>query len=152
MSNYLDDYGAGEARRSRIRNRILLTTALLAVAGGAAYFTFRNYSEEKQAKAFLEHLRAKQYEQAYRVWGCTETKPCRDYSYEKFLEDWGPKSAHADVSRLEVTRTRSCSHGIIQTLRFNEKDEVLLWVDRSDLSLGFAPWPVCDPRIPSPSM
>jgi hypothetical protein len=124
----------------------------LAIAGGGLYFMLRNYEEEKQAKLFLGHLRNAHYEQAYRVWGCTEAKPCRDYSYEKFLEDWGPKSPHADLSRLEVTRTRSCSHGIIQTLRFGEKNEVLLWVDRSDLSLGFAPWPTCDPRIPAPSL
>jgi hypothetical protein len=152
MSTYLDDYGSSEGRRAKLRNRILGAVVVLALASGGAYYFFRNYKEEQQARLFISHLRNKQYEQAYRTWGCTGSKPCRDYSFEKFLEDWGPQSAHADLSRMEVTRTRSCSHGIIQTLRFGEKDEVLLWVDRSDLTLGFAPWPICDPKIPSGSL
>lgn len=150
MSTYLDEYGAKDSRREKIRNWILISLAVVLVVGGGLYFTFRNYNEEKRAKLFLEMLRTQQYEKAYEVWGCSQAKPCRDYSYDKFLEDWGPKSAHADVSRVTVVRTRSCSGGIIQTLRFGEKDEVLLWVDRSDLTLGFAPWPTCNPRYSGP--
>jgi hypothetical protein len=149
MSNFLDDYGVAEARRGRILKFILVALLVLVVAGGALYFSFRNYREQKQAKMFLNLLRDRRYEQAYRLWGCTPASPCRDYSFEKFLEDWGPDSPHADLARMEVVHTRSCSQGIIQILRFGQDDEVRLWVSRGDLTLGFAPWPICDPRIPA---
>jgi hypothetical protein len=150
MSTFLDDYGAADARRERLRKRLLISLAVVVVVAGAAYFGFRNYSEKRQASLFVDLLRAKQYEQAYVAWGCTQAKPCPDYPYEKFLEDWGPKSPHADLSQLEIGSTRSCSQGIIQSLKFNAKDEVYLWVGRSDLTLGFAPWPTCNPRMKEP--
>jgi hypothetical protein len=151
MSTFLDDYGAADARRERLRKRLLISLAVLVVVAGAAYFGFRNHSEKRQAHLFLDLLRARQYEQAYAVWGCTQAKPCPDYPYAKFLEDWGPQSPHADLSHLEIGSTRSCSQGIIQSLKFNANDEVYLWVARSDLSLTYAPWgPTCNPRYKQP--
>jgi len=150
MSGYLEDYGTADARRAKILKRIVLSLLLLAVLAGVLYFTLRDRKEKRQAAQFLELLRQKDFQAAYRHWGCTEAKPCPYYSYEKFLEDWGPKSGHADLSRLRVTKTRSCGSGIIQTLDFGGGEEVLLWVERKDLSLGFAPWPSCHPRMAAP--
>ncbi|MFN3322266.1 MAG: hypothetical protein ACK5AZ_02120 [Bryobacteraceae bacterium] len=150
MSAFLENYGAGEERRERIIKRIALSVLLLAVMGGILYYNFRNYKEERQSRLFFERLQAQDYEGAYQTWGCTPDTPCRDYSFEKFMEDWGPQSPHADLTALSVKTSRSCENGIIQTATFASGDSVMLWVERSDLSLGFAPWPVCNPRIPAP--
>jgi hypothetical protein len=151
MPGYLDGYGTKEIRRARIRNRILIGLSVAAVVGIACYFQFRNYSEEQRVKLFLQQLQDKQYQQAYSLWGCTEANPCRDYNFSKFLEDWGPDSTHAVVADAKLGRTRSCTEGIIQPLQY-PNDEVLLWVNRNNLTIGFAPWPVCNPRLPTPQM
>jgi hypothetical protein len=44
-----------------------------------------------------------------------------------------------------VKRTKYCGHGVIVTLVFGKDEETLLWVESKDLTLGFAPWPVCNP-------
>ena len=151
MSSYLDDYDAGAARRTRLRNRILAGVLIVAGGGGGLYFQFRNYREESRSKLFFDHLRSRRYEQAYEVWGCTAATPCRSYSFKMFLDDWGPKSEHADLSKMQVVKTRSCSEGIIQALQFDAKEKpLLLWVNRGDLTLSYAPWPSCDPHIPTP--
>jgi hypothetical protein len=149
MTGYLEGYGAGEERRERIIKRSLVAALVVLVVGGALYFFLRDYREKQQIQAFLELLQKKDYRAAYQMWGCTEASPCREYSFEKFLEDWGPKSPHANLSSVKVVKTRSCSSGVIQTLNFGDDDEVWLWVGRKDLTLGFAPWPMCNPQMPA---
>ncbi len=149
MAGFMDGYGVADAKRERNLKRIAIALGILLVSAAALYFTFRNYREEKQVSLFLDYLRNKQYAEAYRMWGCTESKPCRDYKFERFLEDWGENSPHKNLDQLKIVKTRSCSGGIIQTLNFGKDNEALLYVNRGDLVIGFAPWPACDPRIPS---
>jgi hypothetical protein len=151
MSGYLEGYGAGEERRARIIKRAILALIVLLVVAGVAYFTLRDFREKQQLKAFLEALRNHEYQQAYTMWGCTESSPCPQYSYEKFLEDWGPQSPHSDVSRVSVSKTRSCSTGIIATVEFGKGEPELLWVERKDKTLSYAPWPMCNPRMKPPA-
>jgi hypothetical protein len=149
MTGFLEGYGAGEEKRERAMKRAALALLILLVAAASAYFLFRNYRQDRQLDRFLALLAVNDYAGAYRLWGCTETNPCRDYSMEKFLEDWGPASPHADAAAARVTRTRSCSAGVIKTVRFPTGD-VLLWVDRRDLTLAFSPWPACNPHFAAP--
>lgn len=152
MPGYLEGYGAGEERRERIVKRILVVAAILLVAGGTLYVIFRNYREVQQAKLFFELLRKQDFEAAYRLWGCTEpgAPPCRDYPMEKFMEDWGPQSTHSDLSALQFTKTRGCRTGVILEVDFGQDEPEYLWVDRGTRFIGFAPWPVCNPRLPAP--
>jgi hypothetical protein len=146
VSTYLDNYGAGEAERERLWKRLaLVVLAGLAVGVSLYWFVFRNRAEKQQAERFFELLAAKDYKAAHALWGCTDEKPCRDYGLDKFLEDWGPNSTHADVSKRQIKDLRSCQGGIIQVLEFGKSDQVLLWVNRADLTLSFAPWPTCNP-------
>ncbi len=149
MSGYLEDYGVAEQRRERLIKRIVIAGVLAAAAAAGLYYQFRNFREERQIKRFLRLLENKDYRAAYTLWGCTEAHPCPNYSYQKFLEDWGPDGVHAAVSAADITRTRSCAAGIIQTLRFAEDDEVWLWVSRDDRTISYAPWPTCAPRLPA---
>jgi hypothetical protein len=41
---------------------------------------------------------------------------------------------------------KSCDKGIIQLLQIKGQD-VNIYVDRTTLVIGFAPWPVCNPRV-----
>lgn len=151
MPGYLESYGAGEERRERIIKRIALAVLIGLVAGGGAYLLFRNYREVKQAELFFELLRQKDYQAAYRLWGCTDPSApaCRDYPFQAFLEDWGPKGRHPDVATVEFKRVRGCRDGVIITVAFPKGDEELLWVQRGQRVIGFAPWPVCNPRLPA---
>lgn len=148
MTGFLDDdYGVADARREKVIKRILVAAAIVIIAGLALFFGFRNFREKRQVERFVEFLRQNDYPAAYRLWGCTPERPCRDYPIEEFMKDWGPASPHADVSNVKITRTRSCSTGIIQTLDFGRGEEVNLWVERKDRMIGFAPWPVCSPKM-----
>jgi hypothetical protein len=146
----MEEYGATDARRSKMIKRAALVLLVVLAAGTGLYFWMRDRREMSQARTFLDLLRQKQYEEAYRVWGCASPERCPSYPYQRFLSDWGPESPYADLSKMQIARTHSCNTGIIQILKFGENDEVRLWVQRGDLTLGFAPWPVCNPHIPAP--
>jgi hypothetical protein len=150
MAGFLDQYGVSDAKRERVWKRLLGAALLITVLGTVGYFIFRDWSEKAQAKKFFTLLEQKKYDDAYRLWGCDPAKPCRDYDMARFLEDWGPKSTHADPGKMKITATKSCKGGIIQILQYGEGDEVLLYVDRKDLVISFAPWPVCNPRWQAP--
>jgi hypothetical protein len=149
MSAYLEGYGAGEEQRERLIKRVLIGIVIVIAAAAGLYFVLRNYKEQQQAKKFYEYLRAKQYKEAYALWGCTDAKPCRDYPWDQFMGDWGPNSPHADMSKFSVASTKSCDGGYLEVLQWGGKDEVILWVNRADLTLSYSPWgaPVCSPHF-----
>lgn len=150
MSEFLEGYGVADARRGRVIKWIILSLIAAAVLGTILYFQFRNFGEERQASLFFKLLKKQDYQAAYRLWGCTPETPCRDYAFEKFLEDWGPKSPHADLSSVKVEKTRSCPAGIIQIVDFGKGEKVNLYVQRKDRTIGFAPWEYCNPRWQAP--
>ena len=146
MNNYLDNYGVADARREKRAKRILYSVLTIAVVGGLLWFFFRNYKEEARVKEFLSLLERQDYKSAYALWGCTEATPCRDYVFDSFLRDWGPKSDAGNVAAIQRSKVKSCDKGIIQLLQIKGQD-VNLYVDRTTLVIGFAPWPVCNPRV-----
>lgn len=148
MADYLATYGAGEEERNTLIKRSVLGLLLALILFGAGYFLLRDYREKSQLRTFLENLKSHNYTEAYRQWGCAQgpQNPCGSYTYDKFMEDWGPGSTHADANAAKVESTKSCDAGIIQKVTF-PKDQVLLWVARKDKNIGFAPWPVCNPHI-----
>jgi hypothetical protein len=150
VAGYLDSYGAGEERREKIVKRIILGALAALVVAGTLYFLFRNWSEDRQARLFLDLLGKRDYSSAYRLWGCTPAAPCRDYQFARFMEDWGPKNPRGEIAAARIVKTRSCSDGVIYTLQYGKDDPLLLWVGRKDKTLGFAPWPACNPRMQMP--
>jgi hypothetical protein len=146
MNNYLDNYGVVDARREKRWKRIIYSLLTIAVVGGALWFFLRNYMEESRVREFLALLEKQDYKTAYGLWGCTDATPCRDYKMDQFLRDWGPQSDAANVSAITRAKVKSCDKGIIQLLQIKGQD-VNLYVDRTTLVIGFAPWPVCSPRV-----
>jgi hypothetical protein len=150
MASYLEAYGATEEQRAKrirlIKNSAIILSAVIVVAL-IAYGIFKNYSEEQQAKTFVSLLQAHDYQAAYRLWGCSDAHPCPDYPFDKFLEDWGPKSAHADQSSAHIGLSQSCGSGVVIRLDYKGSEEpVSLWVEHSTKIISFAPWAECPGR------
>jgi hypothetical protein len=150
VTGFLDSYGAGEERREKIVKRLVLGALAALVVAAALYFVFRNWGEDRQARLFLDLLKKQDYQSAYRLWGCTPATPCRDYRFERFMEDWGPQSPHGNTAAARIAKKWSCADGVIYTLEYGKDDSLLLWVGREDKVLGYAPWPSCNPRMPAP--
>ena len=145
MAAYLANYGAGEEQRERTIRRLIITAIVLLVVGGILYFFLKNFRQERQARKFFELLAKQDYKTAYAMWGCTDAKPCRDYPFQNFLDDWGPNSSHKNARSYHIKRSRSCGSGVILTVDFGGSQEDKLWVERGDLTIGFSPWPGCPP-------
>jgi hypothetical protein len=147
MSSYLETYGASEEHRVQrirlVRNSAIILFAVL-IAGGILYGVFKNYSEEQQVKNFVALTRSQDYRGAYALWGCTDAHPCPEYSFAKFMDDWGPKSAHADESSARIGLSQSCGSGVVIRLDYAGSEEpVTLSVERGTKVVGFAPWEEC---------
>lgn len=140
MSGYLEQYGAGDERRNRIVKIVVVSLLAVLVIGGPLLFIFHNYRQESRVNQFFQRLQAKDYQGAYVLWGCTEAKPCGAYPLTAFMQDWGPPR---DVSQAHISRSRSCGSGVILTVDFGGNQQEKLWVERSDLTIGFSPFPGC---------
>jgi hypothetical protein len=146
MGGYLEAYGAGEerrVRRMRVLKIALIAGVCAAIVGAVLYTVFKNHAEERQVKTFIEELRKPDYQAAYRMWGCNEAHPCRDYSFDKFMEDWGPKSPHASVASARIGMSESCGTGVLLRLDYKSAEPVSLWVERNAPVISYAPWPEC---------
>jgi hypothetical protein len=150
MSSYLEAYGAAEQHRAQIIGLLKKCSIILAgvlVAGLILFTIFKNHSEERQARNFIGLLAAHNYPVAYTMWGCTETHPCPQYAFSKFLEDWGPKSEHSsDPAAAAIGLSQSCGSGVVIRLDYKGSEPVPLWVERDSGIISFAPWPECPGR------
>jgi len=163
MAGYLDQYGAGDEVRER-RFKLLLILGACALLALFLYFFFfvwdkteilridsvarlsqilRNHREESRVKNFFEMLEQKDFQGAYALWNCTAAHPCKDYTFNEFMKDWGPDSPRAAAGRYRIPRSRSCGSGVIVTVDYGRNQEEALWVQRNDLTIGFSPYPVC---------
>jgi len=140
MASYLDTYGAGDERRARFIKRTVIAVVAAVVVAIALYLGFRNFREKQVVKRFLAEVNAGHYQAAYRLWGCTDAHPCPEYSYQKFLEDWGPKQTR---SSWQISDVDGCPTGVVITVDAAGSQPAPLWVERSDKRLSFSPWPEC---------
>ena len=149
MSSYLEAYGAAEEKHARQIKFAKISAAALLCAlavGLILYGLFKNYSEEQRVKSFVELLQKPDYQAAYRLWGCSETQPCPNYKFEKFMEDWGPQSAHGDESSAQIGLSQSCGTGVLLRVDYKSAEPMPLWVERDTKVISFAPWPECPGR------
>lgn len=148
MAGYLDQYGESDERRSKVIGRIIVVGLAAVIAAGLIYYIFKNHSQERVAKDFIQRLRRQDYAGAYRLWGCTQSKPCPDYTYDKFLEDWGAKNSGLDPARLSLEDSETCGSGVILTVYVSPERQEKLWVEKKSPSLGFSPVPRCPHKGP----
>ena len=151
MASYLEAYGDAEEHRARVlaivKNCSIVLAGLL-LAGLILFTIYRNHTEERQATNFLGLLQTRNYAAAYTLWGCTDTRPCPEYPFTKFLDDWGPKSAHAsDPARASIGLSQSCGSGVVIRIDYkNPADSVALEVEHDSGIISFAPYPECPGR------
>jgi hypothetical protein len=149
MGSYLDEYAAAgqqSERRGRIVKRIAVSGLIAAVVVTAAYFGLRTWSQERVVNQFLQDLQRKDFQSAYKLWGCAQETPCKDYPSDKFNEDWGSSSLYSNASALKIEHVDFCDTGVVFNLTYPKQEELGLWVDRSTNVIGFAPWPRCPGR------
>jgi hypothetical protein len=141
MSGYLENYGAGSERRERIVHRVVLWTVVTLALAGILYFVFHfvipNRGEQAQVSKFFQLLAARDYKQAYAMWGCTDAKPCRDYPFRSFMQDWGPDAV--PVTTFDVLDGETCGSGVIVDVDAGKAGDKKLWVDRNNQELGYLP-------------
>ncbi|HZU24902.1 MAG TPA: hypothetical protein VFA04_05240 [Bryobacteraceae bacterium] len=148
-TGFLDAYEQQAERQYRRAQLLKRAISVLLIAGGAAaigYFSLRTRSQERVLQQFLADLEAQKYQEAYRLWGCTQETPCKYYPPEKFAEDWGPNSLHANPSAIKIEHVDFCSDGVVFDLAYPNSEDIGLWVERSNNVISFAPWPRCPGR------
>jgi len=157
MAGYLAHYGEGQEQREKRIRRAVITGLILFGVLGLYLLTFKtpileryirvvqvlkNHAAEKRVEMFLELLAKRDYKAAYALWGCTDEKPCRDYPFQNFMDDWGPKGSPSGGEAFHTTRSRACGSGVILTVISGTREEKL-WAERDGLTLGFSPYPGC---------
>jgi hypothetical protein len=138
MAGYLDQYGAGDERRARTVKRIVVMVVCVVVFTFLPWYLFKNHSQERVVRNFLDLVRKHDYQSAYKAWGCGEPRACEGYSYDRFLEDWGEKSP-VDPKVLRIEDSESCGSGVMLTVRTSRDRLDTLWVEKSNSALSFAP-------------
>jgi len=136
MAGYLDQYGRADARREKIIRWVVISLVSAGILAGVLIFVFHNYAEEQQTKRFFSLLEQRDYKDAYSMFN-----PGPGYPMQSFLRDWGPDAG--DVNNFQIVKSRSCGSGVLLTVRYGKDRQQVLWVERRDLSLGFAPFPAC---------
>ena len=148
-TGFLDAY-EDEAERHYRRMRIVKWTFACvlgaAAIGSIAYFSLRTYGQERTVRQFLDDLRQQRYQDAYKLWGCTQDTPCKYYPPDKFTEDWGPASHYSNAAAFKVEHVDFCNDGVVFDLTYPNSENVGLWVDRSNDVISFAPWTRCPGR------
>jgi hypothetical protein len=137
---YLAEYGQADRRYEKIITIAGYTLLAAIVLGSVYWLFFRNWQEERRVDQFLTLLEQKSYEQAYALWGCAVEQPCPNYSYEKFLEDWGPTSPLGPVSSHAVGRSYDQDSGVIILVNVNGRRIPNLWVEKDTRVIGFSPY------------
>ena len=151
MASYLESYAAIEERKAGNRKRLkrgVIATVCVVIVALFLYAIFKNRHQEQEVKVFLQRLENHQYQEAYRMWGCTEQTPCRDYSFSKFMEDWGPNSPHANPKNARIAVAQSCGDSTFIRLEYPKADPVPVMVDKNTDTISFAPsdWVECPGR------
>jgi len=159
MAGFFEQYETRSSWRERMVKWFFLAILVILVLWAADWTLGKlgkdNISDVRaqwRIKSFINALDEKRYEDAYKMWGCEKSKPCRDYSYASFIEDWGPHSANSNITRGRKLVTRHCESGIVRTDLLPNKEMVSLYVNRGDLIISYAPWgdSCTAPSIPVP--
>jgi hypothetical protein len=146
MAGFLDSsYGLAETRRARRIKLVVFWTLGVVIVGGILFFTFRNWRQERVVNQFISLIKQQDYQDAYKLWGCTQETPCKYYPPEKFNEDWGPAGQYKDAGEAKIDNEDVCGSGVIFTVLIPKLEPFGLWVESSTNILGFAPngWSRC---------
>ena len=147
MAGYLFDYGVKDLKREKRNKQIVLAVVGLVILGGIFYYFARTFREERTVSHFVSLLSSQDYKGAYALWGCTGETPCRDYQFERFMEDWGPKSPYARPAEIDKVLAETCGNAVWVTIKTPKTEELGLAVDGDTRQLSFTPAARCPGKI-----
>jgi hypothetical protein len=144
VGSYLQTYGAGEEQRNRLIKWIIIGCIAAVIIAVAAYIFFHDYPEQRIANNFLADVNNRNYQAAYRDWGCTADHPCPNYDYTRFMQDWGPNKSVAPPWRVQSVD--SCKSFVTVNVQAQGSELQSLAVERDNHALSFAPAPECQEK------
>jgi hypothetical protein len=135
-----------EEPQSKVLRWAVTGLLLVVLSGLTAWYFLRYQTEKNTARHFFEALAAGDTKKAFELW-----MPGPSYSYELFLEDWGPTGEYGPVRSFRIVgadRPKNAS-GVVIVVEVSPQSpfdgsapgvkEVRIWVERKDQSLGFPP-------------
>ncbi len=141
-----------EEPKSKLRRYVITGIAFAALLTCFIWYLFHFYPEKHAAGRFFDTLVAGDFQTAYKIW-----KPSPSYSYQDFLEDWGPRGYYGPVKSYHIESAQSPQHGgsgVIIVVKLSPDQpfpadtdagknrhlkEVRLWVETRDKSFSFPP-------------
>jgi hypothetical protein len=144
MGSYLQNYGAGEEQRNKAIKWIIISAVSVVLISWFSYLFLHNFFEEQTVKRFLSEVNSRDYQAAYRDFGCTDTTPCPNYDYKRFLEDWGPEKKAQ--SAWKVDSVEGCTAFVTVNVKAQGRELESLGVLRGGKTVMFAPASECQER------
>lgn len=132
-------YGQHEPPKKRrpLKERLKVPLAIvtvLVIIGGVAW-KFANYREERQVSRFLDAIRTRNYETAYKLWDADER-----YQMKDFLADWGDKGYYtASMRQAEIIDSNTAGGVVIVYAQIDNGAPLALRVDKETLKLSYSP-------------
>lgn len=139
----------GQHPPSKLKRRLIMAAVFIVLGGTGLWWLLRFHAEKVTVFHFLSAVDHGDLQRAYQIW-----KPVPSYSYDRFLEDWGPDGYYGPVKSFNVKDTDhpkscACVDVIVQVSPyqpFPEKDDFVkqaktkefkLRVEYNDQSIGF---------------
>ncbi|HXX19248.1 MAG TPA: hypothetical protein VEJ46_07580 [Candidatus Acidoferrum sp.] len=134
---------------SKLKRRLIMVAVFIVLGSAGLWWLLRYHTEKVTVFHFLSAVEAGNLQRAYGIW-----KPVPSYTFDRFLEDWGPNGYYGPVKSFNVKDTDhpsgcSCVDVIVQISPFHpfpEKDDFVkqaqtkefkLRVEYKDQSIGF---------------
>ena len=135
---------------SRKRRYIITGLALATLLAGSVWWLLRYHTEKVTIRHFMIAVIAGNLKQAYQIW-----KPSQSYSFNDFVEDWGPSGYYGPVKSFRIVKRpehRPGGSGVVIKIEVSPYDpfpqdddqvkqsktkEVSLWVEFKDQSISF---------------
>lgn len=123
-----------EPKEERRRRLLVSSLTFVVLLAGYLFYELKNYPEERQALRFFQALQRQDFQEAYRLW-----QPSKFYSFQDFMEDWGPNGLLGPVRRFHLTGSTARGSGVVVRIQVNRRRGIILWVEEKDKSLSFPP-------------
>ena len=135
----------------KYRRAALFVGSGVVIAAITIAILLRFHTERDTVRRLMNAIAVGNFQEAYQVW-----KPSPSYSYQDFVQDWGPDGYYGPVKSWRIENHLTQKQGSVVTIavdvspyqpfpgdedpvKASKTKQVLLWVHFSDQSLSFPP-------------